>query len=385
MKKTLALILAAVLACGMLTACSGGGSGTSQESSAPEAASSAASESSAVSETAGTSAESTAPEAAETILVTDAVGREVELSGLVEKAAVINRYNLELIRGCGLIDKVVGVDSSIIENHVYWPEFSEENSFGSQNDVNYEVIAEMEPDVVITAFYSEDLENALKAFNIPVVALIGYDQDINRQIDIIETMFGKTEKSSALRSFFNETYQSISDIAAQIPEAERKTTAWESIKDYSIANGSNAWGEMLVLAGGINMFGDASFESSDVDAEAFITANPDFIFKMVAASGADLSGYTPPSAEDYKAAADAYLGRAGFGEIKAVQDENVYFVTSFSMGGLGKILGSAYIVKWLYPEAAADFDPDKVFATWLEEYQNIDYVEGQHCRLGDID
>ena len=53
------------------------------------------------------------------------------------------------------------MDSSIIENHVYWPEFSEENSFGSQNDVNYEVIAEMEPDVVITAFYSEDLENAL--------------------------------------------------------------------------------------------------------------------------------------------------------------------------------------------------------------------------------
>ena len=382
MKKTTALMLAAVLACGMLTACSGGSNTTSQNSSVSEAAASAVSESSAASETADAATESSA---AETILVTDAVGRKVELSGLVEKAAVINRYNLELIRGCGYIDKVVGVDSSIIENHVYWPEFSEENSFGSQNDVNYEVIAEMEPDVVITAFYSEDMENALKAFNIPVVALIGYDQDINRQIDIIETMFGQSEKSVALRSFFNETSESISGIVAGIPEGERKTVAWESIKDYSIANGSNAWGEMMVLAGGINVFGDASFESADVDAEAFVTANPDFIFKMVAASGADLSGYTPPSAEDYKAAADAYLARPGFGEIKAVQDENVYFVTSFSMGGLGKILGSSYIVKWLYPDAAASFDPDKVFATWLEEFQNIDYVEGQHCRIGDID
>lgn len=313
--------------------------------------------------------------------IVDAIGREVAVPESINRIAVINRYNLELIRACGFIDKVVGVDSSIIENHIYWPEFTEDNSFGDQSDINYEAVAKLEPEVLVTAFYSEDVEAALEPFGIPVVSLIGYDQDINRQVDIIEGLFGKSEKSEALRAFFNEVYDKIASTVESIPEEERHTAVWESIKDYSIANGSNAWGEMIVLAGGINVFGDASFESSDVDAEAMIAANPDYAFKMVATSGVDMSGYTPPTEEEYQAAAEAYLARPGFDEIKAVQDGNVYLVTSFSMGGLGKILGSSYIAKWMYPEEFADFNPDDVFGRWLEEFQNIGFSANQYYHI----
>lgn len=317
------------------------------------------------------------------ITVIDAMGREVELPGYATKVAVINRYNLELIRACGLIDKVIAVDDSIIENNVYWPEFKPEDSFGGSDDINYEALAEFEPDVVLTAFYSEDIEKALEPFGIPVVALVGYDINMNNSIDVIDQVFGKTEGSESLRAFFNEVNDEITAVAATIPDADRKTAVWESIKDYSAVKANNDWGKMIERAGGVNVFADVAFENSDIDGEAYIVSNPDYIFKMVSASGTDLSGYTAPTEEDYTAATEAYLARPGFEEIKAVQNGDVRFVTSFSMGGMGKLIGTAYIAKWMYPDYYKDLDPDAIFKRWLEEYQNISFVEGHSWRIGD--
>ncbi len=376
MKRILALLLAALMLTAVLTGCGSTQAETPQPTAvpAPETAKPADTPK---------ATEAPAPAPAQPITITDAVGREVELPGYLTRVAVLNRYNLELIRACGLIDKVIAVDDSIIENHIYWPEFSPENSFGSSNEVNVEALAEFEPEALITAFYSEDIENALKPFNIPVIALVGYDVNMNNSIDVIEQVFGRTEGSVALRELFNETNDSIAMIAAKIPDAERRTAVWESVKDYSAVKANNDWGKMIERAGGINVFADVAFENSDIDGEAYLVANPDFIFKMVAASGKDLSGYTPPSEEDYRAATDAYLSRPGFGEITAVQNGDVRFVTSFAMGGMGKLIGTAYIAKWMYPDQYKDLDPDALFARWLEEFQNIAYVEGQSWRVGD--
>lgn len=316
--------------------------------------------------------------------LTDDLGRQITFAKPVTRAAVVNRYNLELLRACGLIDLVVGVDDSIIENSVYWPEFAPEDSFGNQQELNYEKIASLEPDVVIlpASFYTDELESTMSAFDIPVVAVTGYSSDFIKQMDIIDTLFGNTSDSEALRSFYMEVSQKINSVISGIDEADRKTFCWESIKDYSIALSSNAWSEMVVAAGGVNVFGNASFTESTVDAEAMITANPDVIFKMVAATGTDLSGYTPPSAADYEAAEESYTSRVGFDRITSVQNGDVYFVTSFSMGGMGKMIGTAFAAKWLYPEQFADFDAEAVFGRWLEDFQNIDSISGHSDRLG---
>ncbi len=50
------------------------------------------------------------------VTFTDDAGHEITLDKQVTRVAVSNRYNLELIRACGYIDRVVGVDDSIIEN-----------------------------------------------------------------------------------------------------------------------------------------------------------------------------------------------------------------------------------------------------------------------------
>lgn len=51
-----------------------------------------------------------------TIIVTDSVGRKVELPYPLERVAVCNVYNAELITAVGAIDKIVGVDNYIFKD-----------------------------------------------------------------------------------------------------------------------------------------------------------------------------------------------------------------------------------------------------------------------------
>lgn len=383
MKKALSLVLAVMLIIGMLSGCGS----TAAKPTEPAQTTAPTAE---ATEAPTTEAPATEPvtEPVETsFTLIDASGREVELNcprGGVTKVAVINRYNLELLRATGHLEEVVGVDASIIENAIYWPEFKPEQSYGNQQEPNYELIASMEPNCVLTPFVTDELINAMEPFGIPVVSLIGYSTDLNAQVDIIEEMFGVTEKAEAFRAFYTEVNRMVDECAAKIPESEKKTAIWESIKEYSACTGKNDWNLAMLRAGVVDPFADVDLSNTQVDAEAMINANPDFIFKMVAGTGLDLSGYTPPSAEDYAAAAEAYVARPGFEVVKAVEDGNVYFVTSFCYGGMGKLISSCYVGKIVYPEYFADLDADAVFATWMEEFQNIDFVSGHTARLGDI-
>lgn len=392
MKKPITVLLGVVMAVALLAGCGN----AKTETNAPAAEVKTESQSSESQEAESTEAESEESTSAsaeteaaeESFTVIDAMGREVTIPGAegsLSKAIIINRYDLELMRASGRIDKVVGVDESIIENSVYWPEFQPEQSIGNQQEPNFETIAEMEPDVVVSAFVDDALTNALEPFGIPVVAVIGYDTDLDKQMDILDKLFGETEKGNELRAFYTEVRGTIEEIAAGIKEEDRKTAIWESIKEYSVVTGGNAWLDMMLKAGVKDPLEGIDFSNSEIDAEAMINAEADVMFKMIAGSGLDLSGYTAPSDEDYKAAADAYTSRPGFTSVKAVENGDVYFVTSFCFGGMAKWIGSGYVGKLVYPEYYQNFDPDEMFAKWLTEFQNIDAVTGHCVRLGDME
>ena len=96
MKRILAVALAVLFSLGMV-AC--GGQQAAPSSSAPSQATASAEQ---------------APAAQETRVVTDGLGRQVEVPWPIQRAVVANRYNSELIRACGAIDRVVGVDTCLL-------------------------------------------------------------------------------------------------------------------------------------------------------------------------------------------------------------------------------------------------------------------------------
>ena len=116
-----------------------------------------------------------------TIVVTDSVGRKVELPYPLERVAVCNVYNAELITAVGAIDKIVGVDNYIFKDQSgFKNRFNEAQVFGiSQNAMNYEKLAELAPQAVIITGEGtwRDAQEMLDRFGIKVIVINSYYTD----------------------------------------------------------------------------------------------------------------------------------------------------------------------------------------------------------------
>ena len=160
MKRTLALFLALTLSLSLLAGCGGQ---EAQSTPAPI----------------GTTAPTATPDAEEptTKVVVDGLGREVEIPWPVERAVVANRYNSELIRACGAIDRVIAVDTNTAQDRVYWSQFDPDNVIGKgQSELNYEKIVDLGAQVLITpknGTYEQDQE-MLEPFGIKVLVVTGW-------------------------------------------------------------------------------------------------------------------------------------------------------------------------------------------------------------------
>ncbi len=324
----------------------------------------------------------------QTIILTDNVGREVELPFPVTKAVVALRYNNELVRACGAIDSVIAADMNTAQDREYWQNFDPEQAIGkSQKDLNYEKIIELNPEVLIlpaNGTYAE-AEEKLSPFGIKVFVISGYDTfDFDNQVDNIGKMFDKEEKAEEFKNYYHDT---LNYIAEQLEGVEKKTVYWESTKEYKTSFPGNYYYNMIVASGGENIFSDQPEGQSDstVTPEEIVLRNPDFIFKHITPDDA-LKGtgvYVAPSLEQREATIEEIKNRPGFAEINAVKNDNVYLMSQFGHGGASKLIGAVYMAKWMYPDELPDLDPDAVFKEWLEKYQGFKFIDGHFYPLND--
>lgn len=317
----------------------------------------------------------------ETITLTDNVGREVELECPVDTAVSALRYNNELIRACGAIDHIISVDLNTAQDREYWGMFDPEEVIGkSQRELDYEKIVELDPEVVIlpaNGAYEEAIEN-LEPFDIPVFVISGYDTaDFENQVKNIGTMFGTEEQAQKFYDYFDDKLEYIKK---QLEGVEKRKLYIESTSDLTTIFPGDPMFDMVEYAFADNIFA-VDYENvnkGEIDSEEVISRNPDVIIKLVtpaeAMSGTGL--YTPPTKDEFKAAYDSIITRAGWDEITAVKNDEIYFMTQFSHGGAGKLVGTCYIAKMLYPDLLPELDPAEVFRTWMEDFQGFKNIEG---------
>ena len=332
--------------------------------------------------TASTATESTSDAAAtDTITLTDNMGREVELPHPVETAVVANRYNSELIRACGAIDRVIAVDTNTAQDREYWGMFDLENVIGKgQTELNYEKIVELNPQVLILPDNGsvDEAEAKLSPFGIKVFVISGYDTaDFKNQCENIGVMFGVEESAQKFYNYFNDiqTY-----ITTQLEGQPQRTMYLETTTDYSTVVPGNAFYGMSVASHAYNIFSDnlESINASEVDPEEVITRQPDVIVKIITPAQA-LQGtglYYPPEKQQFVDTVAAIKARPGWDEITAVKNNDIFMMTQFSHGGASKLVGAAYIAKWVYPDLLPDLNPDEVFRAWMEDFQGFKNIEG---------
>ena len=198
--------------------------------------------------------------------------------------------------------------------------------------------------------------------------MLSSGSDVPKQIRLCGELFGKQEQAEELVDFYQKPVDYINEQLKQV--TDRKKVYWEYGDDYSTCipgTSNDGWHNMILMAGGINIFGDASLAGKDIDPEQILTEDPDLIVKIYA--GKNVIGnsgvFTAPPQEEFAEKADEMLQRPGWKDLKAVKEGNFYLNTAFMSGGLGKMIGAAYMAKWLYPDLMTDLDPDAIFTQWM--------------------
>lgn len=317
----------------------------------------------------------------QTITVVDDAGRTVEFDGPIESAVVANRYNSELIRAMGDIDKVIAVDTNTAQDRVYWSRFDPGNVIGKgQSELNVEKIIELDPEVLILPRNGkvDEYAAALEPVGIKVLTVTGWDNaDLAAQLDILGSAFGNEAGAEKVTEFFESTRSAIADRVGAVEP--KKTVYWEYGDPFTTAipgTSNDGWHQMIVAAGGVNIFGDPNLEGDTVDPEQVLSIDPDLILKTTSGGALKNTGvYTPPADGEFASIGQEMIARPGWSDLEAVRSGNVHMITGFAGGGLGKIVGAAYLAKWLYPEQMSDIDPGDIFSKWLD-LQGMDMIEG---------
>ena len=307
-------------------------------------------------------------------IIIDSVGRKIELQGPLNRVAVANAYNAELINALNAIDKVVGVDYNIYQDQGGFKDrFTKEQIIGkNQRELNYEKIVAINPEAVILTGngHYKEAEEKLAPFGIKVIVVDSYYTEFFKEnCHLMGKLLGKEQEAAELANYFDDK---LALIANRIKDVEKKRVYFEYRRIGNTTIPGNYFYKMVEFGGGDNVFKDA--KNVNVDPEAIIKANPDYIIKV---SNINVySSYEPPTLEDHLAIKEELCNRPGWSTINAVKNDKIMLMSHYVHGGASKNVGALYIAKFLYPEQLQDLHPEAVFKEWLEKYQHLPYIAG---------
>lgn len=319
-----------------------------------------------------------AGETTTTITVTDDQDREVTIQGPVERAVVINSYGNEFVRAIGAGDTVVGVDRVSLTRLPYLPVDEEDVVAEGLDQLNYEAITQLDPDVVIlprNAVWQEATEQ-LEAFDIPVVVATAWDAHaVDETITLLGEVFGEQEGADEVLAFQNEIDALLEERLAGV---EPLPVYLETVDPYLTVLPGSGFHDMIEDAGGRNIFEDAS----GGDAQEELTVDP---VEVVLREPALIFHEFEPGAEPNDRFADIredLATRQGWGGLEAVQQDRLAVANGWATSALGKAIGAVYLASWLHPEQMEGVDPDAYLERWVTQFQDTeftsadDYVQG---------
>ncbi len=113
-------------------------------------------------------------ESKESIIVTDQLGREVEIDKVPEKIVSSYYISTSLLVNLGVKDKLVGIEGKANTRELYKkasPELIDLPTVGNSKEINVEECASLEADLVIIPARLESFIEKFEALNIPVIAI----------------------------------------------------------------------------------------------------------------------------------------------------------------------------------------------------------------------
>lgn len=244
-------------------------------------------------------------------MLTDGAGRQVSLHGPVSKIISLAPSNTEILFALGAGPNVIGRD----EFSDYPAEAKSLPSVGgSMGKYSLEAIASLQPDLVLAASLNtpeqvkslEDLK-----LNVFVLANPTTIDGLYANLATVGTLTGHASEAGKLVDSLKQRVKVVSDAASKGTGALKvfyELDATDPSKPWTAGPGSFI-DTLIKMAGGVNVAAALKSDYAQLSQEELIAANPDVILLGDAA---------------YNVTADQVAKRAGWGGIKAVQDNKVF-------------------------------------------------------------
>ncbi len=261
----------------------------------------------------------------------DDTGYPTSLDAIPNKIISMAPSTTEIVFALGLDDKVVAVSNycDYPYNFSAWIEEGTISSIGDFADPNMEVIASLDPDLILaTGGVQGPLIGTLRDLGYKVLVL--NPSDINGVMQNIELVGNATGKIAEAEALIEDISSRIDAVVDTVANAESTPSVYYEVW-YDPTSlwtaGSKAWqNELIEKAGGVNIFADQDLEYFQSSAEAVIERNPEII--LLPAEG---MGFGEP----FWGSQDAVKARPGWDTISAVQNDGLVEVDSNTIARAG--------------------------------------------------
>ncbi|WP_081579923.1 ABC transporter substrate-binding protein [Methanomassiliicoccus luminyensis] len=317
------------------------------------------------------------------VTITDSAGRTVNVPESPTRIAVVNTYTAEVLRALGVDPSIIVGISEDFADEALWSDMAGKRvvQTSAHGEPDVEAMLDMKIQVLFTfgthQFVNiKTLESSLAPAGIAVVGLDFFRYGtLYSDIATMGKIFNKEERAAELIEGMREVEQTIETRIGTVPESERPTVVIEhhssSAREPVVQSSTSQWGQLVELAGGVNIFGDLIGTTARVDPVDILRANPDYYF--LDGMAVDI-GYGRSNVGQYEAAISALGNRDGFSDIQAVTEEHVYIFAGEFAGPM-MIYGAGVIASILYPDLFDDVGADWFITTYFSTFHGVE-VQG---------
>lgn len=260
-----------------------------------------------------------------------------------------------------------------------YPKLAKKPTIGTFNDVNFETLLKVKPDLLFAGVTSLKTNARIEALGIPLFTLgIGRHtvDSLLHEFQQVGIFLGREKKANALISYWSQQLQNLED---KLPgKAHRKKVLYVNGSHTISSEGKGWWGDDFIThAGGINIAETLQIKG-DISSELLLAFDPDVIIIS--------------NNKNFRTSPESLLTNPKYQNLKAVKTGEVYLSP---VGGFWwdrpspeSILGILWLAKVLYPEEMQAIDLKAETKTFFRDFYNYRLREKEYqsffARLKDI-
>jgi iron complex transport system substrate-binding protein len=323
---------------------------------------------------------------AKTIKIQDANGNFVQVKLPVKKMVVLTSDALEIVCALKAHDIVAGVFTGISREALFEAELKEKPKVGNWREVNYELLVELNPDIVLCYARSpgKNLEKKLEPFGIKVIRLNFFKLKTLRQE--IKTLGLILEKAGEAENFITWHQKRFKFLQKELKGIKNFPDVYiEGDSRYHTAGPGSGGNKMCALACGNNIAGHLSIPYPEVTCEWVLKNNPDVIIKVATRGSYNIRARNIKTDKNNKTRQTAFkkiqgeiMARPAWNHIQAVKHKRVHVITNEIWAGPRAVIGASYMAKWFFPDQFKHFNPEEIHKEYIETFHNIKF-QGEYA------